>query len=78
MQTATLSPQQRHALESTYTFFRGVTAFLESLDSAALQLDDRLTVANLRELAASCEHKLLEGFPELHSWLAEWTRGGVR
>ena len=76
MQAPTLSPQQCHALESTYTFFRGVAAFLESIESK-LAPDEKLIADNLRDLAASCEHKLIEAFPELHSWLAEWTRGGV-
>lgn len=72
-----LSLQQRSALESAYSCFRGARAFLESIE-ARLQADEKLTSQNLRELAALCEHKLVEVFPELHAWLVEWTRGGVQ
>ena len=71
-----LSVVQRHSLESTYACFQGVTAFLESIESK-LQPDEKLMAGSLRDLAGVCEHKLIESFPELHLWLAEWTRGGV-
>lgn len=71
-----LSVQQRNSLESTYSCFRGMRAFLEPLE-AKLQPDEKLISQNLRELAGLCERKLVEAFPELHTWLAEWTRGGV-
>ncbi len=74
---STLPSQQRSALESAYTFFKGVTPFLESVESR-LQPDEKLIARNLRDLAGLCEHKLVESFPELHVWLAEWTRGGQR
>jgi hypothetical protein len=71
-----LSAVQRYSLESTYACFEGVAAFLESIESN-LPPDEKLLAESLRELAGVCEHKLIESFPELHQWLAEWTRGGV-
>jgi hypothetical protein len=72
-----LSAVQRDSVESSFTCFKGVTAFLESVENK-LQSDDKLVAANLCDLAGVCEHKLVEAFPELHAWLAEWSRGGVR
>ena len=69
-----LSAVQRHSLESAYACFQGVTAFLESVENK-LQPDDKLIAGNLRDLAGVCKHRLIESFPELHQWLAEWTRG---
>lgn len=74
---STLSPRQRSALESSYTFFAGVTPFLESIEGK-FPPDEKLIAANLRDLAGVCEHKLVEAFPELHAWLVDETRGGVR
>lgn len=71
-----LSAVQRDSLESTFVCFKGITAFLEPLESK-LAPDERLIAGNLRTLAGVCGHKLIEGFPELHQWLVEWTRGGV-
>jgi hypothetical protein len=73
----TLSPKQRNALESAYSCFRGARAFLESIE-AKLQPDEKLMSQNLRELAALCEEKLVEAFPDLLEWLYQWERGGVR
>ncbi len=70
-----LSAPQRDSLETSFTLFRGVTAFLESLENQ-LQADERLTAENLRDLAAVCERKLLEAFPDLMPWLMEWERRG--
>lgn len=70
-----LSAVQRGSLESAYTFFAGVRPFLQSIENK-LGPDERLTAGNLRDLAGVCQHKLIEAFPELHTWLAEWTRGG--
>ena len=70
-----LSAVQRDSLESSFTLFRGVTAFLESLENQ-LQSDERLTAENLRDLAAVCERKLLGAFPDLMPWLMEWERRG--
>ncbi len=65
----------RQAVESTYTFLEGLTAFLESIE-AKLAPDERLQARNLRDLAGLCRRKLIGAFPELHGWLAEVTRGG--
>src|SRR6266403_5608365 len=75
--TRSLSAVQRDSLESAFTCFKGITAFLASLENH-LQADERLTAGNLRDLAGVCEHKLVEAFPELLLWLADWTAGGVR
>ena len=71
-----LSAVQRDSLESSFTCFKGVTAFLESVQNK-LQSDDKIIAGDLRDLAGVCEHKLVEAFPELHPWLAEWIRGGA-
>lgn len=74
-----LSVQQRNSLESAYSCFKGVSAFLESVEGK-LQADEKLTSQNLRELAGLCEHKLIEAFPDLLEWVYEWERdkrGGV-
>ncbi len=71
--SGSLSAVQRHSLESTYSCFKGVTAFLESVESK-LQPEDKLIAGNLRELAGLCEHKLIEAFPELLEWAYEWER----
>lgn len=70
-----LSPQQRSALESVFTTLKGVSAFLQSIES--LRADEKLQAINLLDLAELSQSKLVEAFPELHTWLAEWTRGGV-
>lgn len=69
-----LSSPQRRALESAFAFLWAATAFLESIESAALPFDDRLRASNLRESAVLAEQKIIEAFPELLSWLAEWTK----
>jgi len=71
-----LSAEQRSSLESSYTFFKGVTAFLESIESK-LPPDEKLMARNLRDLAGLCERKLVEAFPELLEWLREWEKRGV-
>jgi hypothetical protein len=63
-----LSVVQRHSLESTYACFKGVTAFLESIEKN-LQPDEQLIAVSLRCLAGVCEGKLVEAFPELHAWV---------
>ncbi len=70
-----LSPQQRSALESSYTFLSGVVPFLGGLKSQLESDDDKLAAENLLELAYLCQKKLLESFPELLEWLTEWERG---
>jgi hypothetical protein len=72
-----LSAVQRDSLESAFTFFKGITTFLESVETT-LDPDEKLIAGNLRDLSGVCEHKLTEAFPELLEWLREWTRGGVR
>lgn len=67
----------RQAIESTYTFLEGLTAFLESIENKRMP-DERLQTLKLRDLAARCRHKPIGAFPELHGWLAELTRGGLR
>jgi hypothetical protein len=72
-----LSVQQRNSLESTYSCFRGMRAFLEPLE-AKFQPDEKLMSQNLRELAELCEQKLVSAFPDLLEWLYQWEqRGGV-
>jgi hypothetical protein len=70
-----LSVVQRDSLETSFTLFRGVTAFLESLENQ-LQSDERLTAESLRDLAELCERKLLVAFPDLMASLMEWERRG--
>ena len=69
-----LSVQQRNSLELTFTTLKGVSAFLQSIES--LRADEKLQAVNLSDLADLSQRKLVEAFPELHTWLAEWTRGG--
>ena len=72
-----LSAVHRDSLESAFTCFKGITPFLESIESK-LDPDEKLIAGNLRDLAGVCERKLVEAFPELHQWLKEWEqRGGV-
>jgi hypothetical protein len=71
-----LSAVQCDSLEASFICFRGITTFLESVESK-LQPDERLTAENLRELAAMCERKLLEAFPDIIAWLADWERRGA-
>ena len=71
-----LSAQQKNSLESTYSCFRGVRAFLESVEPH-FQPDEKLTSQNLRELAGLCEQKLVAAFPDLLEWLYQWERGGA-
>ena len=69
-----LSAQQRSSLESVFTTLKAVSPFLQSIES--LRADERLQAVNLSDLADLSQNKLVEAFPELHTWLAEWTRGG--
>jgi hypothetical protein len=74
---STLSPEQRHALESVYTLFSAVVPFLQSIEGK-LPPDEKLQAANLRDLAGVSGRKLLLAFPEITEWLAQWERpGGV-
>ncbi len=69
----TLTPQQKHALELTYTCFRGVAAFVPSVENS-LESEEKLVAKNLRDLARVCQHRLVEAFPELLEWFKEWER----
>ena len=71
-----LSAVQRDSLESTFTCLKGIASFLEPIEGK-LPPDEKLIAGNLRDLTGLCERKLVAAFPELHTWLAEWTRGGV-
>jgi hypothetical protein len=75
MQAPVSLPEPRFTLEAVYTFLRGVGVFLEAVQPP-LTAEDCLNAENLHDLAALCERKLIEAFPELHAWLADWTRGG--
>ena len=68
-----LSAQQKNSLESAYSCFRGMRAFLESAEPY-FQPDEKLMSQNLRELAELCERKLVESFPDLLEWLYQWER----
>jgi hypothetical protein len=72
-----LSAVQRDSLESSFACFKGIAAFLESIESK-LAPEEKLISGNLRELAGVCERKLVEAFPELLEWLREWDGAGVR
>jgi hypothetical protein len=73
----TLSPEQKHALEATYTLFSAVIPFLESAEGK-LPADDKILAESLRDLAGVTGRKLLLAFPEIVEWLAEWEHpGGV-
>jgi hypothetical protein len=68
-----LSAQQRNSLESAYSCFRSVRAFLETVEPH-FQPDEKLMSENLRELAKLCEEKLVSAFPDLIEWLYQWER----
>jgi hypothetical protein len=76
MQAPVSLPDQRSTLEGIYVFLKGLEVFLE-VAHPTLTAEDRLSAENLLELAALCEHRLIETFPELLQWLADWTRGDV-
>jgi hypothetical protein len=80
----TLSPEQKACLESVYTFIWGAVVFFDELSgpNATWRFDlwppeQKMHIANLHDLGEACKHKLVDSFPELHEWLAEWSRGGV-
>jgi hypothetical protein len=70
-----LSAKQRDSLESFFTLIKGTEVLLEAVHPF-LQPHEKLAAFNLRDLATLSERKLLEAFPEMHEWLAEWVRGG--
>lgn len=71
-----LSAKQRDSLESFFTLIKGTQVLLEAVHPF-LQPHEKLAAFNLRDLATLAERKLLDAFPEMHEWLAEWTRGGA-
>jgi len=76
--TRSLSAVQRDSLESVFTTLKAVSPFLQSIESRLLQPDEKLQAINLLDLADLSQRKLVEAFPELLLWLADWTDGGVR
>jgi hypothetical protein len=71
-----LSALQRDSLESSFTCFKGIATFLDSIEPK-LASDEQLTARNLCDLAGVCEHKLTAAFPELLVWMREWQSGGA-
>lgn len=72
-----LSPEQKHALESTFVFLSAITPFLQSLTSI-VQPNEKALAGSLYDLAGVTGRKLLLAFPEITVWLAEWEHpGGV-
>jgi len=70
-----LSPEQKHALESTYIFFSAAILFLQSI-RGKLQPDEKLQSDNLRDLAGVCGRKVLPAFPEITEFLSQWEHPG--
>jgi len=71
-----LSAKQRDSLESFFSLIKGTQVLLEAVHPF-LQPHEKLAAFNLRDLATLSERKLLEAFPVMHEWLAEWARGGM-
>lgn len=67
-----LSPEQRHTLKLAYTFLRGSTVYLESIQPIVIP-EDQFHVVNLLNLGVLCTSKLVENFPKI----AVWEQGGV-
>jgi len=66
-----LSQEQRHTLESVYTFIRGATIYLEA-HRDVVRAEDSQQVTNLVSFGVLCQSRLVEQFPEI----AEWERRG--
>lgn len=64
MASNTLSPEQKHALESTYTFLKGATVYLEAVQPCVLP-KDRVHLDNLVNFGVLCISLLVENFPEV-------------
>lgn len=62
-----LSQEQRHALESTYTFLKGATVYLEAVQPCVLP-EDRVHLDNLVNFGVLCISLLAENFSEVASW----------
>jgi len=76
--SGTLSPQQRHALESVYSFLTGVRPTIESLSRLFIPESEKLLARNLEDWAELVQHRLVEAFPEILTWVEEWKRGGAQ
>ena len=69
-----LSQEQRHTLESVYTFIRGTTTYLEAI-VPVVRAEDEPQISNLLNFGVLCQSRLVEQFPEI----AEWEkRGGAQ
>jgi len=66
-----LSQEQRHTLESVYTFIRGATVYLEA-HRPVVCAEDEPQVSNLLNFGVLCMSRLVEQFPEI----AEWKKRG--
>jgi len=66
-----LSQEQRHTLESVYTFIRGATIYLEAHRDVVC-VEDSQQVTNLINFGVLCQSRLVEQFPEI----AEWEKRG--
>ncbi len=73
-----LSPQQRSALESTYTFLRAVTVHLEAA-LPHMRGWDETSCKNMIAFSVLCQSKLVQSFPEVAEWekAAHAVRGGL-
>ena len=68
-----LSQEQRHTLESVYTFIKAATVYLEAI-VPIVRAEDEPQVSNLLNFGVLCQSRLTEQFPEI----AEWEhRGGA-
>lgn len=71
---SSLTPGQRHTLESTYSCLKALSAYLED-KIPRLQPFDQLHARNLFDWTVLAISRLVEHFPEV----AEWERrGGAR
>jgi len=66
-----LSQEQRHTLESVYTFIKGATIYLEA-HRDIVRAEDSQQITNLLNFGELCQSRLVEQFAEI----AEWERRG--
>ena len=62
-----MTQDQRHTLESTYTFLRGATVYLEAVLPCVCP-EDETHVNNLLKLGKLCMTDLARSFPEVAEW----------